>query len=217
MTTDLTIIADVPEPSPDAQDPDLRPDEIEVGQWFWISTTRSVYRSGEGYVDVLVRWLGCVTDIGSNYVYLQEPHRESREWSSEGNATRVHFEKFYVPVEEGGAACVWVPNATEVLKGYVAHHESRLRALMGKMRQVCTQLGVAPARDILEIEQHKVKLSHNLIEDLEADSLSLIELMLALEEYFDIDIPDEQCENVLTVQTAVDVISAILTANKRLV
>jgi hypothetical protein len=147
VRTDLTIVADVPEPSPDAHDPDLRPDEIELGQWFWVSTEESQWNEKEEVKEV-VRWLGCVDEIGSNYVHLQEPHREHRDWRSNGHSVRVHFEKFYEPVEAGGAACVWVPNAEEVLKGYVAHHESRLRALMNKVQQVVAQLGMAPTREL---------------------------------------------------------------------
>ena len=45
------------------------------------------------------------------------------------------------------------------------------------------------------------------IEDLDADSLDTVELVMALEEEFEIDIPDEVAEKITTVQSAVDFIS----------
>lgn len=143
----LTIVADIPEPSPDAHDPRHRPDEIEVGQWFWVSTNEAHW-NGQEHVDGIVRWLGCVDEIGSNYVHIREPARETRDYTANGREVRVHFEKFYEPTDEDGAACVWVSNAAAVIAGYVAHHESRLRALMGDMRQVVSSLGMAPSREL---------------------------------------------------------------------
>ncbi len=46
------------------------------------------------------------------------------------------------------------------------------------------------------------------IKDLEADSLAIVELVLALEEEFDIDIPDEDTEKIMTVRDAVEYIRA---------
>ena len=42
------------------------------------------------------------------------------------------------------------------------------------------------------------------IEDLGADSLDIVELVMAMEESFDIDIPDEEAENIRTVDDAVN-------------
>lgn len=44
----------------------------------------------------------------------------------------------------------------------------------------------------------------NIIHDLGADSLDVVEIMLLIEEEFDIDIPDEDWEDVLTVQQIID-------------
>lgn len=63
--------------------------------------------------------------------------------------------------------------------------------------------------DQLEVEDpSKVVPSANFANDLGADSLDVVELVMALEEEFDIEIPDEAAENILTVQEAVDYISA---------
>ncbi len=49
-----------------------------------------------------------------------------------------------------------------------------------------------------------------LIEDLQADSLTLMEITLALEEHFDITIPDEQAENVKTVADVYRTVAELL-------
>ena len=52
-------------------------------------------------------------------------------------------------------------------------------------------------------DESEISLSSNFIEDLDADSLDTVELVMALEEAFEIDIPDEAAENITTVQSAV--------------
>ena len=52
----------------------------------------------------------------------------------------------------------------------------------------------------------EIKMSSHFIEDLDADSLDTVELVMALEEEFDIDIPDEAAEKITTVESAVDFI-----------
>jgi acyl carrier protein len=47
----------------------------------------------------------------------------------------------------------------------------------------------------------------SFIDDLGADSLDTVELVMALEEEFDVEISDEQAENIATVQTAIDYIN----------
>ena len=56
----------------------------------------------------------------------------------------------------------------------------------------------------LQIDIGKVTPSSRFIEDLKADSLDLIEIIMALEEQFGKDIPDEQAEKLLTVQSVMD-------------
>jgi acyl carrier protein len=59
----------------------------------------------------------------------------------------------------------------------------------------------------LDVEEGDIKLESTFIDDLGADSLGLVELVLAFEEAFEIDIPDEDTEKIRTVQDAVDYIS----------
>ncbi len=57
-----------------------------------------------------------------------------------------------------------------------------------------------------DIDVEKVKLESSFQEDLDADSLDIIELVMALEEEFGIEIPDDEVESIKTVQLAVDYI-----------
>jgi acyl carrier protein len=61
--------------------------------------------------------------------------------------------------------------------------------------------------DQLSVEASKVTPQANFANDLGADSLDTVELVMALEEEFDIEIPDEAAEKITTVQEAVDYIS----------
>ncbi len=59
----------------------------------------------------------------------------------------------------------------------------------------------------LEVEPEKVIPDASFANDLQADSLDVVELVMALEEEFDIEIPDEAAEQIDTVGKAVDHIS----------
>lgn len=55
-----------------------------------------------------------------------------------------------------------------------------------------------------------VKSASSFVDDLGADSLDTVELVMALEEEFDCEIPDEEAEKITTVQLAVDYINTNL-------
>lgn len=59
----------------------------------------------------------------------------------------------------------------------------------------------------LGVEEEEVTPEANFVEDLGADSLDTVELVMALEEKFGIEIPDEDAEKITTVQNAIDYIS----------
>ncbi|MDF5714239.1 MAG: acyl carrier protein [Rhizonema sp. NSF051] len=59
----------------------------------------------------------------------------------------------------------------------------------------------------LSVEAETVKPQSNFANDLGADSLDTVELVMALEEEFDIEIPDEAAEKITTVQEAADYIN----------
>ncbi len=60
----------------------------------------------------------------------------------------------------------------------------------------------------LGIERDKIAMTSKFEEDLEVDSLGVVELLMALEDNFDVNIPDEEAENITTVSEAVDIVAA---------
>jgi acyl carrier protein len=60
----------------------------------------------------------------------------------------------------------------------------------------------------LGVKRSEVVSSASFIEDLNADSLDIVELVMAIEKDFDIEIPDDEAEKIVTVQNAIDYIVA---------
>ena len=74
-----------------------------------------------------------------------------------------------------------------------------MRSIEDRVKKiVCEQLGV---------KEEDVKPSAAFVEDLGADSLDTVELVMALEEEFETEIPDEEAEKITTVQLACDYIN----------
>ncbi|PCJ50525.1 MAG: acyl carrier protein [Gammaproteobacteria bacterium] len=61
----------------------------------------------------------------------------------------------------------------------------------------------------LGVSEDEVKNESSFVDDLGADSLDTVELVMALEEEFDTEIPDEEAEKISTVQTAIDYITNV--------
>ena len=53
--------------------------------------------------------------------------------------------------------------------------------------------------DQLDVDEDKVTLSSNIQDDLGADSLDIVDLVMSFEDEFDLEIPDDQVENIKTV------------------
>ena len=66
----------------------------------------------------------------------------------------------------------------------------------------------------LGVKQDDVQLSSSFVGDLGADSLDTVELVMALEDEFDLEIPDEEAEKITTIQHAHDYIEAHLKASE---
>ena len=64
----------------------------------------------------------------------------------------------------------------------------------------------------LGVKEEEVKPEASFVDDLGADSLDTVELVMAIEEAFDIEIPDETAEKISNLQQAVDFISQKVTA-----
>jgi len=60
----------------------------------------------------------------------------------------------------------------------------------------------------LGVKGEEVKKESSFVDDLGADSLDTVELVMALEEEFETEIPDEEAENITTVQQAIDYINS---------
>jgi len=60
----------------------------------------------------------------------------------------------------------------------------------------------------LGVKEDEVKSEASFVDDLGADSLDTVELVMALEEEFGTEIPDEEAEKITTVQLAIDYINA---------
>lgn len=73
--------------------------------------------------------------------------------------------------------------------------ESRMKALL------VSELG---------LDEDKITTNAHFEEDLEVDSLGVVELLMALEDEFGVEIPDEEAEDIATVGQAVDVVIAKL-------
>lgn len=72
--------------------------------------------------------------------------------------------------------------------------------MLDKIREIVVeQLGVEP---------EQVVPSANFVDDLGADSLDNVELIMAFEEEFDVEIPDTDAENIKTVQDVIDYIES---------
>lgn len=62
----------------------------------------------------------------------------------------------------------------------------------------------------LGVNESEIKNESSFVDDLGADSLDTVELVMALEEEFECEIPDEEAEKITTVQQAIDYVSANL-------
>ncbi|HRH80383.1 MAG TPA: acyl carrier protein [Thiobacillaceae bacterium] len=62
----------------------------------------------------------------------------------------------------------------------------------------------------LGVNEADIKTESSFVDDLGADSLDTVELVMALEEEFECEIPDEEAEKITTVQQAIDYVNANL-------
>lgn len=60
----------------------------------------------------------------------------------------------------------------------------------------------------LSVDESEIELSSNFKDDLGADSLDLFELVMALEEEYDVEIPAEELENIATVEDVIEYLKA---------
>ena len=75
---------------------------------------------------------------------------------------------------------------------------------MSTLEERVTQIVV----EQLGVKEDEVTLNASFVDDLGADSLDTVELVMALEEEFECEIPDEEAEKITTVQQAIDYVKA---------
>ncbi len=67
----------------------------------------------------------------------------------------------------------------------------------------------------LGVNEADIKNESNFVDDLGADSLDTVELVMALEEEFECEIPDEDAEKITTVQQAIDYVNANVKSSRK--
>lgn len=67
--------------------------------------------------------------------------------------------------------------------------------------------------EVLNVDENKITMDTTFIDDLGADSLDVFQIIMGLEEEFDIEIPNEQAEKIVTVADAVEQIKSALNNN----
>ena len=72
--------------------------------------------------------------------------------------------------------------------------------MLEKMREIIAEQ--------LSVDESEIELSSNFKDDLGADSLDLFELVMALEEEYDVEIPSEELENIATVEDVIEYLKA---------
>ncbi len=87
-----------------------------------------------------------------------------------------------------------------IIRGNFPHLEICMESIEQRVKKiVAEQLGVNEA---------EIKNESSFLDDLGADSLDMVELVMALEDEFETEIPDEEAEKITTVQQAVDYITS---------
>jgi acyl carrier protein len=89
-----------------------------------------------------------------------------------------------------------MPGPYAVLEGSIPMSTSQIEAKVKSI--IADQLGVG---------EDEIKPESSFIEDLGADSLDIVELVMAMEEEFEVEIPDEEAENIKSVGDAINYIN----------
>jgi acyl carrier protein len=86
----------------------------------------------------------------------------------------------------------------------MATHLNLRRASMASVEEKVKQLIV----EQLQVDEAEVTPTAHFVDDLGADSLDIVELVMTFEEAFEIEIPDEEAEKITTVKDAIDYIQS---------
>jgi acyl carrier protein len=87
------------------------------------------------------------------------------------------------------------------------HHEDQIPRGVRTMERADAFVKLREAAvEVLNVDQDQVTEDARFKEDLDADSLDLVELVMALEERFDITVPEEELEGVTTIGKSLDLV-----------
>ena len=110
-----------------------------------------------------------------------------------------------------GRALGSVPALRGALSNRIADASAKaslIDSVLGKIDKGALELVKKIVAEQLGVNEADIKNESSFVDDLGADSLDTVELVMALEEEFECEIPDEQAEKITTVQQAVDFILA---------
>ena len=82
-----------------------------------------------------------------------------------------------------------------------------MRCMMATKAEILSQVSGIIAKQ-LKVDEAEIKLEKSLIDDLNADSLDIVELVMSMEDEFGFEIPDSDAEKLRTVGDAVDYIAS---------
>jgi hypothetical protein len=97
-------------------------DTLAVGQWYWV-------------VDDDYDWLGCVTQLGSNFLEITEPKSERNSYKR----TRVLLSKMHEELR-------FEADSSKVIAGFIAQYQAVAAAKLGEIKDITARLGVNPDR-----------------------------------------------------------------------
>lgn len=128
-------------------------EKLEVGQWYWTETTKRKKKK---------RWLGCITEIGSNYVEVTVAGHKYE------STYRFHIEEFDEHCVEREL------NPDPYIQVQIERHQQEVRQLMGQIKQLCAKFGLDP-RALAETNEtsNALVVAHGMA-DIQAHKKALI-------------------------------------------
>jgi len=109
-------------------------------------------------------------------------------------------------------------SATEQVRCYFCHGQALHHSALGYNSRDFSQLEICMesieqrvkkiVAEQLGVNEAEIKNESSFLDDLGADSLDMVELVMALEDEFETEIPDEEAEKITTVQQAIDYINS---------
>lgn len=101
-----------------------------MGRWYWVTPSEKEEEEEEG--ESGKKWLGCVTEVGSNYAEIH-----AAAYSS--SYIRIHLDEFW-------DMCEFEPNPDAYIEQQVEKHQREANRLMGKVRDITARLAISPAQ-----------------------------------------------------------------------